>query len=88
LVSELCQPVGDELFFIWHIFLELGETQVLPSKIWQTVGDALKRVSSTKQLATTFMFFPSCCNTRKFQHNKIMIATWFSFYFQGFNKFD
>jgi hypothetical protein len=29
-------------FFIWHIFLEVGKTQDLPSKIWQTLGDALK----------------------------------------------
>jgi hypothetical protein len=28
-------------FFIWHIFLELGKTQDLSSKIWQTFGDAL-----------------------------------------------
>jgi hypothetical protein len=28
-------------FFIWHIFLEVVETQHLPSKIWQTLGDAL-----------------------------------------------
>jgi hypothetical protein len=27
---------GDELFFTWHIFLEVGKTQDLPSKIWQT----------------------------------------------------
>jgi hypothetical protein len=41
LVSELCQIVGDELFFTWHTFLEVGKTQDLPSKIWQTLGDAL-----------------------------------------------
>jgi hypothetical protein len=28
-------------FFTWHTFLELGKTQDLPSKIWQTLGDAL-----------------------------------------------
>jgi hypothetical protein len=28
-------------FFTWHIFLEVGKTQDLPSKIWQTLGDAL-----------------------------------------------
>jgi hypothetical protein len=26
-------------FFILHIFLEVGKTQDLPSKIWQTLGD-------------------------------------------------
>jgi hypothetical protein len=24
-------------FFTWHIFLEVGKTQDLPSKIWQTL---------------------------------------------------
>jgi hypothetical protein len=27
------------LFFICHIFLEVGKTQDLPFKIWQTLGD-------------------------------------------------
>jgi hypothetical protein len=41
LASELCQTVGEELFFfILRIFLEVGETQNLPSKIWQIFGDA------------------------------------------------
>jgi hypothetical protein len=30
---KLCQFVGDELFFTWHIFLEVGKAQDLPSKI-------------------------------------------------------
>jgi hypothetical protein len=28
-------------FFTWHTFLQVGKTQDLPSKIWQTIGDAL-----------------------------------------------
>jgi len=28
-------------FFTWHIFLEVGKTQDIPSKIWQTLEDAL-----------------------------------------------
>ena len=28
-------------FFILHIFLEVGKTQDILSKIWQTLGDAL-----------------------------------------------
>jgi hypothetical protein len=28
-------------FFTWHVFLEVGKTQDLPSTIWQTLGDAL-----------------------------------------------
>jgi hypothetical protein len=27
-------------FFILHSFLEVGKTQDLPSKFWQTLGDA------------------------------------------------
>jgi hypothetical protein len=33
LASELCQTVGDELFFTLHIFLQVGKPQDLPSKI-------------------------------------------------------
>jgi hypothetical protein len=32
-------------FFIWHIFLEVGKAQDLPSKICQNLGDALIYVS-------------------------------------------
>jgi hypothetical protein len=32
-------------FFTWYIFLEVGKAQDLPSNIWQTLGDALIRVS-------------------------------------------
>jgi hypothetical protein len=35
------QTVGDEFFFTLHSFLEVGKTQDLPSKFWQTLGDAL-----------------------------------------------
>jgi hypothetical protein len=42
---KLYHIVGDEIFFTWHIFLEVGKEQDLPSKIWQTLGDALIRVS-------------------------------------------
>jgi hypothetical protein len=28
-------------FVNWHIFLEVGKAQDLPSKIWQTLEDAL-----------------------------------------------
>jgi hypothetical protein len=28
-------------FFTLHSFLEVGKTQDLPSKFWQTLGDAL-----------------------------------------------
>jgi hypothetical protein len=30
-------------FFTWYIFLEVGKTQDILSKIWQTAGDALTR---------------------------------------------
>jgi hypothetical protein len=26
-------------FFTWHVFLEVGKTQKLSSKIWQTLAD-------------------------------------------------
>jgi hypothetical protein len=42
LASELCQTVGGGLFFLCHIFLKVGKTQDLPSKIWHTVEDALR----------------------------------------------
>ena len=29
-------------FFTCHIFLEVGKIQDMPSKIWQTLGDALR----------------------------------------------
>jgi hypothetical protein len=32
-------------FFTWHIFLEVGKAQDLPSKIWKTLRDTLIRVS-------------------------------------------
>jgi hypothetical protein len=32
-------------FFTWHIFLQVGKTQDLPSKIWQTLGVALNKRS-------------------------------------------
>ena len=32
-------------FFTWHIFLEVGKTQDMPSKIWHHVEDALMRLS-------------------------------------------
>jgi hypothetical protein len=35
--------------FTWHIFLEVGKTQDLPSKIWQTLGDALTMVKREGQ---------------------------------------
>jgi hypothetical protein len=31
-------------FFTWHTFLEVGKTQDLPSKIWQTLGGALSAI--------------------------------------------
>jgi hypothetical protein len=30
-------------FFTLHSFLEVGKTQDLPSKFWQTLGDALTK---------------------------------------------
>jgi hypothetical protein len=33
-------------FFTLHSFLEVGKTQDLPSKFWQTLGDALTATNS------------------------------------------
>jgi hypothetical protein len=33
-------------FLTWHIFLEVAKTQDLPSKIWQTLGDALSKTKT------------------------------------------
>jgi hypothetical protein len=41
LASELCQIVGDEHFFTLHIFLGVGKTQDLPSKIHLPSGKHL-----------------------------------------------
>jgi hypothetical protein len=38
-------------FFTWHTFLEVDKTQDLPSKIWQTLGDALKKEFISNNLA-------------------------------------
>jgi hypothetical protein len=44
LTSELCPTIGDKLLFTWHIIFEVGKTQDLSSKIWQTLGDTLRRL--------------------------------------------
>jgi len=38
-------------FFTWHIFLEVGKTQDIPSKIWQTLGDTLRTVKSPASIS-------------------------------------
>jgi hypothetical protein len=39
LASELCQIIGDELFFYLVYFFRSWQNTRLPSKIWQTLGD-------------------------------------------------
>jgi hypothetical protein len=39
-------------FFTLHSFLELGKTQDLPSKFWQTLGDALSLLVNLKIVYT------------------------------------
>jgi hypothetical protein len=41
LASALSQTIRDRLFFYFSYLLEVGKTQDLLSKIWQTVGDTL-----------------------------------------------
>jgi hypothetical protein len=38
---NLCQTLGDELFFLPHIILGVGKHHDLINKKWQTIGDAL-----------------------------------------------
>jgi hypothetical protein len=39
-------------FFTLHSFLEVGKTQDLPSKFWQTLGDANTKLSAQRIHAT------------------------------------
>jgi hypothetical protein len=50
LTSELCQIVGDVLFFYLTYLFKVGKTQDLPSKIWQTLGDDRKVVRKRKNI--------------------------------------
>jgi hypothetical protein len=59
LTSELCQTVGDDSFFTWHIFLKVGKIQDLLSKMWQTFGDSLMSL-------TCFLIFIKGYNLRIF----------------------
>jgi hypothetical protein len=45
-------------FFTWHIFLEVGKTQDLPSKIWQTLGDEVVFVLVLVRLTKIYFTFP------------------------------
>jgi hypothetical protein len=45
-------------FFTWHIYLEVDKTQDLPSKIWQTLGDALYQSHLT---FLSFFFYSNAC---------------------------
>jgi hypothetical protein len=39
----------NSFFFTLHSFLEVGKTQDLPSKFWQTLGNALRRQKKDPQ---------------------------------------
>jgi hypothetical protein len=53
-------------FFTLHIFLKVGKTQDLSSKIWQTLGDALTcRLLCDNKKSLAF------CATFTLSHNKI-----------------
>ena len=41
-------------FFTWHISLEVGKTQDMPSKICQTLGDALNNYSHGYDIFPTY----------------------------------
>ena len=44
-------------FFTWHIFLEIGKTQDMPSKIWQTLRDALREQPTIAIFAGPWLMF-------------------------------
>jgi hypothetical protein len=49
-------------FFTLHSFLEVGKTQDLPSKFWQTLGDALRSPLLPHQL--THIIHTALCAMR------------------------
>jgi hypothetical protein len=48
-------------FFTLHSFLEVGKTQDLPSKFWQTLGDALRTATRSPKYNFDFLFFKNIC---------------------------
>jgi hypothetical protein len=55
-------------FFSLHSFLEVGKTQDLPSKFWQTLGDALRYFKSsvdgsTRNAVGFVANVRACCHT-------------------------
>ena len=49
-------------FFTWYIFLEVGKTQNMPSKIWQTLGDALTKSKICSNHYTQILASTCCKN--------------------------
>jgi hypothetical protein len=41
--NKICQTVRDEIFFSLHIILGVGEQRDLGNKIYQTIGDTLRK---------------------------------------------
>ena len=44
-------------FFTWHIFLEIGKTQDMQSKIWQTLRDDLRASPAVWQIELSSLIF-------------------------------
>jgi hypothetical protein len=56
-------------FFTLHSFLEVGKTQDLPSKFWQTLGDALRSIKCgllTKSILQPYLNFQDESNKPKY----------------------
>jgi len=66
-------------FFTWHIFLEVGKTHDMPSKIWQTLGDALSnQVWGRSPAKVSTMIDPSFCYNNV--HNYVSLYNYVSFH--------
>jgi hypothetical protein len=52
-------------FFTLHSFLEVGKTQDLPSKFWQTLGDALRSIVLCKGQARRALCSINCTGASK-----------------------
>jgi hypothetical protein len=48
-------------FFTWHIFLQVGKTEDLPSKIWQTLGVALMFVTQNVDILKSYAHVQKIC---------------------------
>jgi hypothetical protein len=82
-VGKNLKIIGKSLFkFFSYSHIEIWKFQGVTSKLWpRSEGSSLFVVIGCR---LNDIMIP--CDTRKFHHNKIMLETWFSFYFPRINK--